>query len=93
MTKDILKNHGITGLYRGWWSTCLREVPSFGMYFSSYDYFRDRLIEEFPSAPNWLSSVFAGGLSGALTWAIVYPVDIIKSIIQTQPLSTSVQER
>ena len=28
-----------------------------------------------------------------MTWAIVYPVDIIKSIIQTIPLNTPVEER
>jgi solute carrier family 25 carnitine/acylcarnitine transporter 20/29 len=40
-----------------------------------------------------MSSVFSGGLAGALTWAVVYPVDIIKSIVQTQPLSTEVKDR
>ena len=39
------------------------------------------------------SSVVAGGISGALTWAIVYPVDIIKSIIQTIPLNTPRERR
>jgi hypothetical protein len=40
-----------------------------------------------------MSSVFSGGLAGAVTWAVVYPVDIIKSIVQTQPLSTEAKNR
>lgn len=36
----------------------------------------------------WLASAFAGGCAGSITWAIVYPVDVIKSQIQTAPLDT-----
>ena len=36
----------------------------------------------------WIASAIAGGLSGSLTWAIVYPVDLIKSHIQTRSLTT-----
>ncbi|GMH77101.1 hypothetical protein TL16_g07294 [Triparma laevis f. inornata] len=93
MSKIVLKEHGLSGLYRGWVSTCLREVPSFGLYFASYDLFRDTLLDRFPSTPNWTSSVVAGAASGAVTWAVVYPVDIIKSIIQTIPLNTPKKER
>jgi len=36
----------------------------------------------------WLASAFAGGCAGSLTWAIVYPIDVIKSWVQTAPLDT-----
>jgi solute carrier family 25 carnitine/acylcarnitine transporter 20/29 len=38
----------------------------------------------------WFASGFAGGVSGSLTWAIIYPLDVIKTRIQTSPLDTSV---
>jgi solute carrier family 25 carnitine/acylcarnitine transporter 20/29 len=41
----------------------------------------------------WLSSALAGGLTGALTWAMIYPFDVIKTHIQTMPLDTPLQER
>ena len=70
MTARVVKNHGVAGLYRGWNVTALREVPSFGLYFAAYDIIRDTLVESLPTIPNWTSSVVAGGISGALTWAI-----------------------
>lgn len=38
------------------------------------------------SYPQWAASALAGGISGAWTWAIIYPFDVIKSRIQTGPL-------
>lgn len=37
-------------------------------------------------ATNLVASTLAGGIAGALSWVVVYPVDVIKSKIQTAPL-------
>jgi hypothetical protein len=91
--KHIASTHGLQGIFRGWWVTCLREVPSFGLYFSSYDLLCDTLKEKATYLPNWGSSVLAGGVSGSVTWALVYPIDIAKTVIQTMPLETSPKNR
>jgi hypothetical protein len=39
-----------------------------------------------------LSSVVAGGITGALTWGLIYPLDMIKTRIQTMPLNTPLSE-
>mmetsp|Transcript_7945 Transcript_7945/g.19878 ORF Transcript_7945/g.19878 Transcript_7945/m.19878 type:complete len:378 (+) Transcript_7945:348-1481(+) len=44
-------------------------------------------------AHTWLSSALAGGTTGALTWAMVYPFDVIKTRIQTMPLDAPIKER
>lgn len=103
-TQTILRNHGLSRLYQGWWSTVWREVPAFGLYFASYDYIKDKTntflarqagIEDLNHADmqhshTWVASAFAGGVAGALTWGLVYPVDVIKTKIQTAPLDTPV---
>lgn len=45
------------------------------------------------NAHTWFASALAGGTTGALTWGLIYPVDIIKTHIQTVPMSTPVDER
>ena len=100
---DIFNNHGFfRGLYRGMGVTLWRETPAFGMYFAVYDTIKDRvesLLEEkdddhpIPShAHAWAASALAGGISGASTWAIIYPFDVIKSQIQTSPLERHLQK-
>jgi solute carrier family 25 carnitine/acylcarnitine transporter 20/29 len=107
--REISRTHGIQGVYRGWWTTSLREVPAFAMYFATYDYVKDRVnsflaaqagidhslqpTSAFPQHTHtWIASAFAGGVSGSLTWGIIYPVDVIKTRIQTAPFNTPPSE-
>jgi solute carrier family 25 carnitine/acylcarnitine transporter 20/29 len=100
-SRHIVQEHGMTRLFQGWWSTCWREIPAFGLYFASYDYIKDATntflsqqsgVESDPIGINhshtWIASAFAGGCAGSITWGIVYPVDVIKTRIQTSPLTT-----
>jgi len=100
---SIIKNYGLfRGLYRGMGVTLWRETPAFGFYFATYDTFKDRvesLLEDkdeshpIPShAHAWAASALAGGISGAWTWAIIYPFDVIKSKMQTSPLERHLQK-
>ena len=106
-TRSIISGHGLTGLFRGWYSTMWREVPAFGAYFAFYDYFRDKLNTQLAKrfgvedaddyvghhSYQWIASALAGGTTGALTWAMIYPMDVIKTRIQTMPMDTPVNER
>lgn len=108
-TKAILRDHGVSGLYRGWCVTSWREIPAFGVYFAFYDFAKDKIntmlarragIDEKEAATGyadhthtWVASALAGGCTGGLTWAFVYPFDIIKTRIQTAPMNTPIAER
>jgi solute carrier family 25 carnitine/acylcarnitine transporter 20/29 len=86
-TRKIVANHGITGLYRGMIATCCRQGPGFGIYFASYDTLKEQGQQVFGN--EWSACVFAGGTAGALSWGVVYPVDLLKSRIQALPLDAS----
>ena len=74
----IVSNHGISGLFRGMCVTWWREIPAFGLYFSTYDYIKDtgnRLFAdengEVKDWHAWGASALAGGTSGCFTWLII----------------------
>lgn len=85
--RSILSTYGIKGFYRGFVPTCLRQCPGFAVYFGCYGRIKDQLKGgvEHP----WLPSIIAGGVAGSLSWAVVYPIDLVKSRIQALPLSTT----
>jgi len=85
--RSIWKAHGVCGLYRGLTATCLRQAPGFSIYFANYDIIKSRMGE------SWIASIVAGGTAGSLSWAAVYPIDLIKSRIQVLPLTAQTSER
>jgi len=38
MAKFIYNNYGVVGMYRGLCITLLREIPSYGAFFGTYEY-------------------------------------------------------
>lgn len=56
----------------------LREIPAITVYFSSYRYLKEQQI----------NVGLAGGISGVLSWLITYPIDTIKSRMQSNLCST-----
>jgi solute carrier family 25 carnitine/acylcarnitine transporter 20/29 len=81
---QTLRSEGVRGLYRGFIVTCCREVPSYGVYFLSYDKLNDYMTEKL-KFQSTISVVIAGGVAGSLSWLSVYPVDVIKTNLQIQP--------
>lgn len=45
-------------------------------------------VEEEEVGASMLASFVAGGLTGVISWGSVYPVDVVKSVIQAAPPST-----
>mmetsp|Transcript_13819 Transcript_13819/g.32273 ORF Transcript_13819/g.32273 Transcript_13819/m.32273 type:complete len:405 (+) Transcript_13819:47-1261(+) len=98
-TQILRSDHGLRGLYRGLSATILRQTPSLAVYFPTYQALTELIDNGNPTrevandAATWWTSALAGGLAGSVAWATVYPVDVIKSRIQSLPLSASREER
>lgn len=88
----IVKEDGIFGLYRGFVVTAFREVPSFGLYFSVYRNISQGFADKKTGEPSATVTMMAGGLAGCASWASIYPLDVIKSNIQTASPSAVVGE-
>jgi solute carrier family 25 carnitine/acylcarnitine transporter 20/29 len=90
ITKDIIRAEGIRGLYFGGVVTALRDSIGYGFYFYSYElssrfmvsYMKNRGMDS--TAEETAKVLICGGLAGVATWASVFPLDVIKTRVQTQ---------
>lgn len=157
--RDIVQNYGVRGLFRGLLATAIRDVPGFGIYFTTYAamksgmtaYIRrgsgvavpsstvagagetatpaveptvdydamghDYIPSDFDAgfsafsaacegseraqpaaavaapaspvlAPELTAAhyMFAGGIAGVASWAFLYPLDVMKTLVQSVPM-------
>lgn len=77
---QVLRQDGVTGVYRGMNMTIWREIPAFATYFCAYEYLCRKAAEtRAVGLPVYLT---AGGLAGVASWVVCYPQDVIKSRLQ-----------
>ncbi|CAH2076202.1 unnamed protein product, partial [Iphiclides podalirius] len=73
--RHVLRVGGLKALFRGLGVTIARDSPAFAVYFASY--------EAMTRGNQSAARVFvAGGLAGALSWVLLYPIDVVKSRLQ-----------
>jgi len=80
--RHILKEFGVRGMYQGMSATVIRNVPAFGGYFWSYEWARQLLTPPGQQSSLW-ACFLAGGVGGFGFWGVVYPLEIIKTRMQT----------
>ncbi|KAF5385976.1 hypothetical protein D9615_002271 [Tricholomella constricta] len=94
--RKIYSGHGVAGIYKGQAVTLLREATGYGIYFMTYEKIvqwqmarkgirRDQI--------NPLNAVLYGATAGYALWAVIYPIDMIKSRMQTDGFSASTGQK
>ena len=68
-------------MWRGQAAAALRESVYGALYFSVFDALRSSLGPE----PSFGGLLVAGGATGATVWTAMFPLDVVKSIIQSNP--------
>uniref|UniRef100_A0A3B3E1U0 Si:dkey-150i13.2 n=1 Tax=Oryzias melastigma TaxID=30732 RepID=A0A3B3E1U0_ORYME len=81
----LYKDRGIHGVYRGTVLTLIRDVPSTGLYFLTYEYLKGALtpVGQSVSQLSTPNILLAGGAAGILNWTVALPPDVLKSNFQT----------
>ncbi|KAK3763997.1 hypothetical protein RRG08_004362 [Elysia crispata] len=83
-SRDILANEGPRGFYKGLMTMFFRDVPSYGLYLLVYEgLFKLLVHRNLSDEKGVIASVLAGGVAGCLSWAVIMPLDVIKSRLQT----------
>jgi hypothetical protein len=70
-------------IFKGLSATFTREVPGFAIYFSTYEYLKNKFYISQNKQIDILSSFIFGGIAGSNAWLFIYPQDRIKTIIQS----------
>ena len=76
--RKVYASQGFRGFFGGTMVTIIRDTPSYGLYFVSYEAGKDALREGMGFGEQ-LSEFISGGTAGCLAWASIYPLDVIKS--------------
>ncbi|KAG2261832.1 hypothetical protein Bca52824_068911 [Brassica carinata] len=84
VARHVLRSEGgARGLFKGLFPTFAREIPGNATMFATYEAFKRFLADgSDTSSLGQGSLIMAGGVAGASFWAIVYPADVVKSVLQ-----------
>ncbi|KAG5481942.1 hypothetical protein LSCM1_05654 [Leishmania martiniquensis] len=85
--QQIVRQHGLKGLYKGGLAMLCREVPGSIAWCGTYDSLKTWMTPEGASTqslPLW-KLMLAGGCSGVAFWTAFYPSDMAKTCIQVDP--------
>ncbi|XP_060065856.1 mitochondrial ornithine transporter 1-like [Ylistrum balloti] len=86
LTKDILRQEGIGGMFKGLTSTMAREMPGYFFFFGGYEISRHYLTPPGKTKDEigvW-RTVVSGGIGGVCLWTAIFPTDVVKSRIQVE---------
>lgn len=84
INKSTLTNNlNIKYLYQGFSATIYREVPGFAIYFSIYNYCKNKIQDTYSRNITLYESFMLGGFAGAYSWIFIYPQDRIKTHMQS----------
>ncbi|XP_054999302.1 solute carrier family 25 member 45 isoform X3 [Sorex araneus] len=78
---SIFREEGPRGLFRGAWALTLRDTPTLGIYFVTYEWFCRQYTPDGQN-PSSATVLVAGGLAGITSWVTATPLDVIKSRMQ-----------
>jgi solute carrier family 25 (mitochondrial carnitine/acylcarnitine transporter), member 20/29 len=87
VAREVWVREGVKGLFRGGAVTSVRDAVGYGWYFWTYELMKRGLVGR-RSADWWEGMrawevLLAGGVAGVVTWASVYPLDVVKTRVQT----------
>ena len=93
IARELVATYGLRGLYIGGVVTSLRDAIGYGFYFATYHGVRQGCFggddcdgSGGSGGSSSAAVLIAGGIAGMATWASIYPLDVIKTRVQTQVL-------
>lgn len=91
VVKHLYREGGMRSVFKGSVATLSRDGPGSALYFAAYEYIKRKGADADGNVP--LSTiVFAGGMAGIAMWVPVFPIDTIKSNLQSSDKPQSIAQ-
>ncbi|KAJ2311547.1 hypothetical protein IWW54_002583 [Coemansia sp. RSA 2705] len=85
--REIVRRRGIFGMYYGLNLHIARDASGTAIYFAAYETVKETLRRATGSETTGvLTHLLAGGTCGVVSWLLIFPVDLVKSTMQSQVL-------
>lgn len=78
----MIRKEGINGLFKGGFSTALREIFAYAAQFAVYEYLKDKIVGRSGKHLGVFEGMFVGMAAGINCWIFSYPQDVIKTRLQ-----------
>lgn len=94
VVRKLVKQNGVSSVFKGLCATLLRDIPANGAYFVTYEIIKETLAARNVTSDgqkqpvSMLATIFAGGCAGIMYWVVGMPADVLKSRLQTAPEGT-----
>lgn len=97
VVKHLYREGGLKSVFKGSVATLARDGPGSALYFATYEFLKRKLSPPAePGAaaqPLSLGAIsFAGGMAGVAMWVPVFPIDTIKSVLQSSETPQSISQ-
>ncbi|CAK7563579.1 MAG: hypothetical protein SEPTF4163_001448 [Sporothrix epigloea] len=94
IARQVWRAEGVRGFFLGGTVTALRDSIGYGFYFWSY-FLATAAWQQYETrgagqqqtshaSPSATATLMCGGLAGVVTWASIFPLDVIKTRVQAQ---------
>ena len=78
-----IEKYGVRSLYTGASATIVRQIFGNMFFFGTYEFCKQKFTTPDQAHVSPLAMLASGSIAGATFWTLVYPVDVIKSHVQT----------
>jgi len=89
IAKHIIKTNGYLGLYKGFIPHIMRNIPAGSVHLGTFEAVRIWMAKRNNIHTSQLKiyhNFIAGAIGGLLYWVLFYPLDVVKSSIQTDTI-------
>ncbi|KAK8077116.1 mitochondrial carrier protein LEU5 [Apiospora saccharicola] len=87
--REIYQSQGLAGLYKGHLATLARNFPYSGLNFVAYEKYRAAIIGTSPEREAPWHRLLSGGLAGATSTSVTYPLELIRIRLAYETLEKS----